>query len=71
MDVIKKEVVSSIYEPELLVAVPHEMNYNISRKFEPSEIMPVFVLVYRFDRQVSEKEYAYVFAGGRAPLGAG
>ena len=65
MDVIKKEVVSSTYLPELLVAVFPEMNYNISKKFDPSEVVPVFVLVYRFDRQVSEKEYAYVFVGGR------
>ena len=62
---LAKTVISSTYAPELLVAVSPEMNYNISQKFDPSEIMPVFVLVYRFERQVSEKKYAYVFVGGR------
>lgn len=62
---LAKTVISSTYAPELLVAVAPEMNYNIIQKFAPSEITPVFVLVYRFDGKVSEKEYAYVFAGGR------
>jgi len=62
---LAKTVISSTYAPELLFAVPPEMNYNISQKIDPSEIMPIFVLVYILERRVSEKEYAYVFAGAR------
>lgn len=56
---LAKTIISNTYAPELLIAVSPEMNYNIGQN------VPVFVLVYRFDRQVSEKEYAYVFVGGR------
>lgn len=65
MDAIKEFIKSSTYAPEILVDVPHEPSYNIGQKFDPSEIAPVFVLVYRFDRQVSENEFVYIFVGGR------
>lgn len=65
MDAIREFIKSSTYAPEILVAVPREPSYKISQKFDPSEIVPVFVLVYRFDRQVSENEFVYVFVGGR------
>ncbi len=62
---LAKTITSRIYAPEILVAVPPEGNFSISQEFDPDEVIPVFVLVYRFERRVSEKEYAYVFGGGR------
>jgi len=63
MDVIKNEIILSTYAHEVVFPVLPEMNY--SKIPDPSEAAPIFVLVYRFDRRMSENENAYVFAGGR------
>ena len=68
-DFIRHVVVTQSYHREWLVAIPPEL--EMSSKFyritDPALYEPVkmYVLVYRFDKEVAPGSYAYVFSGIR------
>ena len=64
-DIIKKEVVSSQYASELLFAVYPEPIWNQVTEFSPTERVPIFILAYRFEKEISKGKYLYVFSGAR------
>ena len=62
---VSQTIVYREFLPEVLVPVYRSSTFQIASEFSPEDSPPVFVLVYRFSRKVSDKEYLYTFTGGR------
>ena len=57
------EIILNQYVPEFLFRVYPEINYNTTYVY--SDPVPIFMLVYRYSKQISETEFLYSFVGGR------
>ena len=59
------EIISATRQSEMLIRIAPEPIYHMQPTPQPTDTVPLFLLVYQYDREVEEGKYAYKFVGGR------